>query len=231
MIENLISTTATIAATAVSAVYAGIATATINLVFRIPVPFTSETPEGSWARPWNNACEEASIAMVEAWYRNKTTITTKEAVSAMRAMFNWEDAHIGGNANTDASQTLAIIQAKASFSARVVRNPTLDELKEELRNGRPIISLHFGYELNNPLHRWARNGSYYHMMVLVGFDEHTQEFLVHDTALEDGLDYRYSYATILKSLHDYDRTRAKTDGPPTVIFTAPGTSTSSQLFD
>lgn len=195
------------------------------------VPFTAETPDGSWAKPWNNACEEASITMVEAWYHGKTSLTKNEAKAAMLKMFPWEDAHFGSNANTDAAQTLELIKAKASFSASIVRNPTLEQIKNELREGRPVITLNYGYELKNPLHRWARNGSYYHMMVLSGFDDSTKEFLVNDTALEEGLDYRYSYATILKSLHDYDKARAKTDGPPTVLFTAPGTSTTSTLFD
>jgi hypothetical protein len=62
------------------------------------------------------------------------------------------------------------------------------------------------------------------MMVITGFDDETQEFIVNDTALAEGLDYRYSYVTILTSLHDYHESRKKADGPPTVLFTAPKTS-------
>lgn len=194
------------------------------------VPFTSEIPDGSWVKPWNNACEEASITMVEAWYNKKDTLTKTEAKAAMQQLFTWEDAHFGGNANTDATQTVQLITAKAGFSARIVRNPSLQDIQNELRAGRPVITLNYGYDLKNPLHHWARNGSYYHMMVIAGFDDGTKEFLVNDTALEEGLDYRYSYATILNSLHDYDPVRKKTDGPPTVLFTGELASPTSTLL-
>lgn len=193
------------------------------------VPFTSEIPDGSWAKPWNNACEEASIVMVDAWYQGKKSLTIDEAKQAMQRLFEWENTHFGGNANTDAAQTHELIMAQASFSATIKHNPSLEDLKNELRAGRPVISLHYGYDLKNPLHRWARNGSYYHMMVLVGFDDETKEFLVNDTALEEGLDYRYSYATILKSLHDYDATTKKANGTPTVLFTTPNPSSTVKL--
>lgn len=194
------------------------------------VPFTSEIPDGSWVKPWNNACEEASITMVEAWYMKKQTLSKEESKAAMQKLFAWENTHFGGNANTDAAQTTELIIAQAGFNAHIVRNPTLEDLKNELRAGRPVISLNYGYELKNPLHRWAQNGSYYHMMVLTGFDDSTKEFLVNDTALEEGLDYRYSYATILNSLHDYDILRSKTDGPATVLFTEQSTSSRSTLL-
>lgn len=188
------------------------------------VPFTSETPQGSWQRPWNNACEEASITMVEAWYQETKELSPIDARNRMQQLFAWEDRHFGGNANTDAQQTQELIHATTLFTARIVRNPTLENIKNELRAGRPVISLHYGYTLHNPLHRWARNGSYYHMMVITGFDDETQEFIINDTALAEGLDYRYSYVTILTSLHDYDGLHKKADGPPTVLFTAPNPS-------
>lgn len=198
--------------------------------FNLAVPFASEIPDGRWVKPWNNACEEASIIMVEAWYQGEEAISITEAKARMTPLFAWEDQHFGGNANSDAAQTVELITAKADFTARIIHNPTLEAIKTELRAGRPVISLNYGYELKNPLHHWVRNGSYYHMMVLTGFDDSTQEFLVNDTALEEGLDYRYSYDTILNSLHDYDRARDATDGPPTVLFTeakSHATSTSS----
>jgi hypothetical protein len=34
----------------------------------LDVPFTSQAPEGNWAEPWQNACEETSIVMVDAFF-------------------------------------------------------------------------------------------------------------------------------------------------------------------
>lgn len=190
-------------------------TTTIELT----VPFTSEIPDGKWVAPWNNACEEASVVMVDHWYRKELLLSKEEAKAAMQPLFDWENKQYGNNVNSDAQRTTEFIQALTSFTATIVRNPTLQAIKDELRAGRPVISLHYGFDLHNPLHRWRQGGSYYHMMVLVGFDDEKQDFFVNDTALEEGLDYRYSYATIMDSLHDYDFATKKTDLPPTVLFT------------
>ncbi len=186
----------------------------------LEVPFTPEVPDGQWVAPWNNACEEAAVTMVDAWYKGEEELTKVKAKALMRQLFAWQDARYGGNADSNAERTQEIIAANTSFSATIVRNPTIEDIKEELAAGRPVIGFHYGYTLNNPQHRWRQGGSYFHVMVLVGFDDEKEEFIVNDSALEKGLDYRYSYATIMDSLHDFDHTRRKADGPPTVLFTA-----------
>jgi len=37
----------------------------------ISVPFTSQAPEGNWQEPWQNACEEASIVMIQNFYKDE----------------------------------------------------------------------------------------------------------------------------------------------------------------
>mgnify|MGYP001609889981 FL=1 len=43
------------------------------------IPYVNEAPLGVFAGPWKNACEEASITMVEGYYLGKKTIENKEA--------------------------------------------------------------------------------------------------------------------------------------------------------
>lgn len=194
----------------------------------LPVPFTSEIPDGRWTGPWKNACEEASATMVEQFYLGRRSLTKATAKQLMRQLFSWEDIRFGSNADSDATRTAAMINEYSSFDATIQVNPTLENIKNELTNGHPVISLHYGYGLNNPLHRFRAGGSSYHQMVLIGFDESTQEFVVNDPELPmgmphrpTGLDYRYSYATILSTLHDFSFAHKKADGPPTVLFTQP----------
>lgn len=190
----------------------------------LPVPFTSEIPDGIWAHPWSNACEEASVVMIEKYYLKKKDlkIPKARAKQEMKELFAWEDKIFGSNTDTNAAQTVKMINDYSSFEATVKRNPTLEEIKKELSEGRPVISLHHGQALNNPHHRWRVTGSYYHMMVLVGFDDATQEFIVNDPADHTtGLDYRYKYATILDTLRDFDHATHKVIDEPTVLFTAP----------
>lgn len=193
--------------------------ASINL----PVPFLWEIPGGTWVKPWNNACEESSVAMVENYYLNnkKMRFPAKEAKAMMWPFFSIEDKLFGSNADTNSTRTLKVINDYTSFDATIKKNPTLEEIKAELTAGRPVISLHYGFGLKNPLHRFRRGGSSYHVMVLTGFDDRAKKFFVNDPELAGGLDFPYSYGTILTSLHDFNHTTKKADGTPTVLFTAP----------
>jgi len=188
----------------------------------LDVPFISEAPENKWSGAWINACEEASVAMVDNFYIGKNKVSPKDAAILMNKLFAWENKTFKSNANTNATRTVQMIEKNnLSYKTTIVRNPTMEQIKNELRAGRPVISLHYGFDLNNPEIRFLRTGSAYHMMVIKGFDENTEKFIVQDNGNHNnhGIDFRYDYDTLFSSLHDYNHTTNKTDGPATVIFT------------
>jgi len=192
----------------------------------LKVPFTSEIPNGSWVKPWNNACEEASIVMVEGYYFGYEKTTKSIAIKNMSPLFKIEDKLFGSNADTDSSRTAKLINDYTDFTATIKENPTLDEIKSEIKSGHPVITFSYAKNLNNPNHRWRAGGSYYHVMVLTGFDDKTKEFLTNDSGdPQTGEDYRYKYDAIMNSLHDFNHQTHQANGPARVIFT-----TSKVLF-
>ncbi|OGH68679.1 MAG: hypothetical protein A3I29_04990 [Candidatus Magasanikbacteria bacterium RIFCSPLOWO2_02_FULL_44_11] len=195
---------------------------TIPKAVSLSVPHIWEIPDGVWVKPWNNACEEASIIMIEEYYLStaKRKLPPKEIKQKLWPLFTWEDKIFGSNADTDAARTARIINEYSSFSATVIKNPKLEDIKMEISLGHPVMSFHYAKGMN-PDHRFAINGSYYHVMVITGYDDIKQEFLINDSEFKNGLDYRYPYATIMDTLHDFDHKRRKADGPPTVLFTQP----------
>ena len=188
---------------------------------KLSVPYVSEVPDGQWIAPWKNACEEAAIIAVEQFYLGSTSLSKLRSKELMRPLFSWQDREFGSNKDTDAERTARIINEYSSFNASVERSPTLDQIKAELRAGHPAISLHYGFGLKNPRLRFRAQGSSFHMLVLSGFDDANQEFIVEDSGDYRGLDARYSYATILSTLHDFDQGEERANGPPTVLFTRP----------
>lgn len=103
----------------------------------------------------------------------------------------------------------------------MVDNPTVEDLKAEIRAGRPIISLHYGFDLKNPNIEFSPTLSSYHTIVLVGFNDDKRIFYSHDPGdAVDGAYHEYSYETVMNSMHDYDGERNKADGMPRVIFTS-----------
>jgi hypothetical protein len=172
--------------------------ASVNLA----VPHIWEIPDGLWVKPWNGACEEASIAMIDQYYlgQNKLIFGRIESKRLMQPLFGIEDKIFGYNSDTNAEENARLINYYTSFSAKIIQNPTLEEIINELKSGRPVISMHYGYALNNPRHSFRQGGSSYHVMVINGFDDQNKQFLVNDSELKDGLDFRYNYDTILESL-------------------------------
>ena len=195
--------------------------ASSNEKVSLPVPFIWEIPDGVWVPPWSGACEEASIMAVEGYYlkKPKKILSKTEAKNAMSPLFAIENKIFGYNTDTTAAETALLINDYTSYDAKVVDNPTLDDIKAELRAGRPVITVHYGYDLKNPRHRFRRGGSSYHVMALVGFDDAKGEFLVNDSEMNDGIDFRYKYATIMDTLHDFNHATKKADGPARAIFT------------
>jgi hypothetical protein len=188
----------------------------------LDVPFVPEAPEGIWIGPWKNACEEASLVMAEAFYAGKKTVPTPEAKKRMTELFSIQDKTWGSNANSDAARTAKIANDHMDFKATVVTDPTVDGIKAELAAGRPVITLNHGKELGNPNIPFLASGSFYHMLVVIGYDDETGEFITNDDGDEKaGAGRRYKYAPFMASIHDYVYATKKTDGPARVIFTAP----------
>lgn len=188
----------------------------------LAVPYVSEAPEGVWSGPWINGCEESSITMIEYYYRSHAAVSIPMAKENMQKLFAMQDEIWGSNADADAYRTDYLITHQSSFNSEIVTNPTLEQIKTELQQKRPVISFHYGKDLHNPNIPFATYGSYYHVIVLIGYDDETQEFIAHDNGDHPtGEQHRYSYDTIMNSLGDFNFETRQVDGKPTVIFTSP----------
>lgn len=186
----------------------------------LKVPFTSEVPNGSWVKPWNNACEEASIIMAEGYYFGYETMSKAIAIKNMTPLFKIEDKIFGSNADTDAKRTAKLINDHTDFTATIKDKPTLEEIKEELTQGHPVIAMLYMKNIVNKNHHFRAGGSYYHVLVITGFDDNTKEFITNDNGnAVTGSGYRFKYDDIMKNLHDFDHKTRRADGPPRVLFT------------
>ncbi len=188
----------------------------------LPVPYINEAPRGIWSAPWGNACEEASITMIEKYYLGEKVVSVEEAESFMQILFDAQDRLYSSNRNADSTRVAKLISDYASFNGFIKDKPTLDEIKNELQQKRPVIAMHYGFGLQNKNIPFIPTGSSYHNTVIIGYDDKTQEFITNDSgdAIE-GRGHRYGYELFMNSLHDYDFATKKADGPARVIFTSP----------
>ena len=186
-------------------------------ITKINVPFILQAPEHRWIQPWADACEEASILMVKYFYFVQNRVSTKEASQKITQLVKTENDHFGFNKDTDASQTAELINLYLPYEATLKDDPTIEEIKNEIDQGNPVIVPLHGKDLQN---KYFRNGGPdYHMAVISGYNEETQEFVTQDPGIGRGHDFRYSYSTLMGALHDFLPNGQTEKGNKVAIFT------------
>jgi hypothetical protein len=169
----------------------------------LAVPFTIQAPDQKWVLPFEEACEEASILMVDAYYRGLTgRIPVDQAKRTIQQLVAYQDKVFGGNVHTTVEQTARM--AREFFRIPETRIVAVDgpkDIKRMLANGFPVIVPAAGRMLGNPNFRGV--GPYYHMFVIKGYTKDGM-FITNEPGTRKGMDYVYAFDTVMQALHDYD---------------------------
>ena len=173
----------------------------------LAVPFTAQAPNGDWSMPYREACEEASLAMVNAYWTG-TSFNTTSADAEILKILEWEEENgygidVGAEQIATMARSIYGLEATVYFDEEV----TLDRLKSLLTAGYPVIVPTSGTTLANP--NYTEGGPPYHMIVLVGYTE--EGFLAHDPGTQYGESYLYSFDTMEDAIHDWNGSKSTVD--------------------
>lgn len=178
------------------------------------VPFFSQAPDGNWNDPYEETCEEASIALAYHYLSGNTTLTKEQFNSELLEMVTWQNENFGDYEDTNVQQTALLLKNYYSYDdIKIVNNPTLKQLKRELAKGHLIIAPLAGRMLKNPF--YTGEGPDYHMLVIKGYD--SQNFITNDVGTKRGQNFIYSYDTIMQALHDWPDSGEVMDGEKRVL--------------
>ncbi len=183
----------------------------------LDVPFTPQAPQGNWSEPWQNACEETSIIMANNFYKDKG-VTPEQAKQQILEVFNVKNKEFGASKDESMERIAEIVNAaQLGWTAAVSVNPELNAIKEEIAANRPIIAP-VDVRL---LHDSPIPGSVdYHVLVISGYDDKTEEFIVQDPGTRTGKNDRYGYENFYKAINDFSP-NAFPSGRKAVLFTKP----------
>ncbi len=175
-------------------------TSTLPDTINLAVPFTPQAPHANWEQPYQDACEEASVAMVNYFYLKKI-FTPDAADKEILDIVAWEDKNFGSNRDTDAEQIADFIRRYYGYKkVEVIENPTVFAIKEQIAAGRPVILPMYGRALGNPY--FTPPGPTYHMLVVKGYTK--DKFITNDPGTRRGADYLYSFDVLLNANHDWN---------------------------
>jgi len=165
----------------------------------LPVPFTSQAPGGDWSGPFEHTCEEASVLMVQHYLAGEQFTSVDETKSELLGIVNFENQKYGFSDDTNTDQTARFARDYYSYDVNVVYDITLDDIKNELDKGNPVIVPTAGRLLGNP--NYTGLGPLYHMLVIKGYT--ATQFITNDAGTRNGADYRYTYSVLQNAIHDW----------------------------
>jgi hypothetical protein len=174
---------------------------TINLA----VPFTSQAPEKNWDQPWQDACEEASILMIDAYYKGYG-LSPLFSKDELQKMIDWEEKWDWGG-------SISIEKVKEIFvdylnyeNIKIVQDPTIEQIKKYIDAGKPVLVVADGKVLPNP--NFTNGGPVYHALVIRGYTD--TEFITNDPGTQFGKNFIYEYNDLMESIRDWNRGNVKT---------------------
>ena len=170
----------------------------------LAVPFLSQAPKQDWSMPYQEACEEASVIMVDAFLRGRTKVfAPTEGDKAILDFIAWQQARYSPE-KIDATAAEVKEMSEAYFSGRkatVFPIKTAEDIKKWLAKSVPVIVPANGKTLANPNFRGG--GPIYHMLVIKGYTA-DGTWITNDPGTRKGESFLYTRDNLLSSIHDWN---------------------------
>ncbi len=160
----------------------------------ITVPFTPQAPTANWDELHNEACEEASAIMVNAYFSGIDTLPAPYVESQIEMLTEWQNKNYGYHLSIDTAETANMIEEVYGLKTTTV-SISEKAIKQALVADKIVIIPTNGQLLKNPFYKPP--GPLYHMLVITGYTE--TEFISNDPGTRRGLNYNYTYETLYES--------------------------------
>jgi hypothetical protein len=175
---------------------------TLPSQINLKVPFTSQAPHQNWEDPYGEFCEEASALMAAFYLQNKTIPNADFADRELLNIMNFEIVELGYHLDTTAEETALILKKYFNISqVKLVNDPTVNQIKEALSQGKVVITPAAGRMLDNP--NFTAPGPLYHMLVIKGYTA-DGKFITNDPGTRKGADFLYEYDNLMNAIHDWN---------------------------
>lgn len=172
----------------------------IPATFNLAVPFTTQSPDSKWTEQDNESCEEAAALIVHYYWQEKT-FTQGLAKQELQMIVDFQNEHYGKYKDTTAEETAQFIKDIWGYTrVEVTYDVTIEDIKKEVAQGRPVILPTAGRSLGNP--NFKSPGPLYHMLVVRGWTE--SMIITNDPGTRKGEWYQYKPDVLSDAMHDWN---------------------------
>ncbi len=172
------------------------------------VPFTPQAPHANWDMPYQEACEEASVIMVDYYFRN-AELTADQANREIVQLVNWQQSN-GYGVDVTVAELQTIVKDYYGYDSRVSDNVSVESVMYEISKGNLVILPVAGRELKNPY--FSGEGPFFHMLVVNGYNK--RSFITHDPGTRRGEDYEYDHDILIEAVHDWTGVKEEIQSGP-----------------
>lgn len=167
------------------------------------VPFTPQAPFADWDDPRQDyGCEEASLLMAMHWVLDEP-INREQALLEITELSDWQLKRYDNYHDTSAADTLKLLHEYFEyFDASLHYDIGITDIKNALQGGSVVVVPLDGRILDNPY--YTPPGPLHHMLVVIGYDDATGEFITNDPGTSRGEGLRYTYENFYDAMRDYD---------------------------
>lgn len=168
----------------------------------LEVPFTSQAPYTDWSEPWQNACEEAAVLIVHHFLLGDgdKVIPKEQVTKELQEMINWQIKNYGTHRDLKAEEIANFTRKYLGYkNVKVIYDISIEDIKNEIAEGNPIIIPVAGRVLDNP--NYAAPGPVYHNLVATGYTK--DKIITNDPGTRKGKKFTYTYDNFYKSIHDF----------------------------
>lgn len=185
----------------VSSVASAAPSSAVRAAVNWDVPFTPQAPFANWDPLHEEACEEASVLMVLRYFQGQPIRSADDAEVAIQKLVA-DNESLGFDVDDTAAEIVTLLKHEdPSLTAVLLKNPTTEDLKKVLSDGKLVIVPAAGRLLGNPYFSGA--GPIYHMLVLRGYTGNGY-VITNDPGTKRGKEYAYKWDVLLNAVHDWN---------------------------
>lgn len=168
----------------------------------LAIPFTIQAPNANWDEIHQEFCEEASVLMAVSYIKGWDIPNADTADQKMFEIKSFEEQKFGYYKDTTAEETAVIVREFYGVDkVIVVYEPTIENVKKALAEGKAVLAPAAGRQLGNPYFRSP--GPLYHMLVIKGYTKEGN-IITNDPGTRRGADYIYSPNVLMNAIHDWN---------------------------